>query len=65
MRGALAVDRRRVAHVWLVDPLAKTLEILRLDGPTYRLAQTFTADAKVRGEPFEVVAIDLAALWAR
>jgi Uma2 family endonuclease len=57
--------REQIAHVWLVDPLVKTLEIFRLDGATYRLIGTFTADTKVRGEPFDAVEIDLAALWAR
>jgi hypothetical protein len=51
--------------VWLVDPLVKTLEIFRLDGATYPLIGTFTADTKVRGEPFDAVEIELAALWAR
>lgn len=57
--------RERVRHVWLVDPLAKTLEILRLESALYALVATFHGDAKVRAEPFEAVEIDLAALWAR
>lgn len=58
-------SREHIAHVWLVDPLVETLEIFRLDGATYRLMGSFTADTKVRGEPFDAVEIDLAALWAR
>jgi Uma2 family endonuclease len=57
--------RRRVAHVWLVNPIAQTLEILRLDGDTYRLAAIHAADASVRAEPFDAIALDLAVFWAR
>ena len=57
--------RERVGHVWLVDPLVRTLEILRLDGDTYRLIATFRDDAKVHAEPFDAVELELAALWAR
>jgi Uma2 family endonuclease len=57
--------RERVGHVWFVEPLARTLEILRLDGDTYRLVTTLHGDAMVRAEPFDAVEIDLASLWAR
>jgi Uma2 family endonuclease len=55
----------RVGHVWLLDPIALTLEVLRLDGATYRLVATHHDDAKVRAEPFEAFELDLAILWAR
>jgi Uma2 family endonuclease len=57
--------RERVAHVWLVDPIAKTLEILRLDGATYRLIVTYHDETRVRAEPFDAIELDLAVLWAR
>ena len=57
--------RLGVAHVWLVNPLAQTLEIYRLDGETYRLDGTHAADAKVRAEPFDAIELELAVLWAR
>ncbi len=56
--------REGVTHVWLVDPLAQTLEVLRLDGATYRLIATFCDDARVRAEPFDAIELELAALWA-
>jgi hypothetical protein len=37
--------------------------VLRLDGPTYRLAATFAGDRKVRAEPFDAIELDLGALW--
>ncbi len=57
--------RERVAHVWLVDPIEQYVEILRLDGDSYRIVATHTADARVRAEPFEAIELDLAVLWAR
>lgn len=57
--------RVNVAHVWLVDPIAKTLEVLRLDGLTYRLIATEAGDSPIRAEPFDAIELDLGALWAR
>ncbi len=56
--------RERVAHVWLVDPAHRTLEVLRLDGDTYRLMATHAGDEVVRIVPFEEVELELSALWA-
>lgn len=57
--------REKVGHVWFVDPIVKTLEVLRLDGETYRIIATHRDDAKVRAEPFGAIELELAALWAR
>jgi hypothetical protein len=56
--------RERVAQVWLLDPLLHTLEVLRLDGPTYRLVATWRGDANVRAEPFDAIELELGLLWA-
>lgn len=56
--------REGVGHVWLVDPLVRTLEVLRLDGTGYRIARTFRGDAPVRAEPFDAIELELAWLWA-
>lgn len=58
-------SRERVTHVWLVDPILKTLEVLRLDGPTYRIVSVHRDDARVRAEPFDAIELELATLWAR
>ncbi len=57
--------RERVSHVWLVEPIAKTLEVFRLDGATFRLIATYAEDAKVRAEPFDAIELDLSVLWLR
>ena len=60
-----AYSRERVGHVWIVDPIAQTLEVLRLDGDTYRIALVAGGDDKVRAEPFDAIELELAILWAR
>jgi Uma2 family endonuclease len=56
--------REGVRHAWLVDPLAKLLEVWRLDGDKWLRLGSFRGDAVVRAEPFEAIELDLAALWA-
>lgn len=57
--------RERVAHVWLLDPDIRTLELLHLDGDTYRLIDTFRDDAACRADPFAAIELQLGSLWAR
>lgn len=57
--------RENVGHVWLVDPIEQYLEVLRLDGETYRIVATHVADAKVRAQPFDAIELDLNVLWSR
>jgi Uma2 family endonuclease len=56
--------RERVAHVWLIDPTLRTLEVLALDGESWRLLAVHHDDARVRAQPFEVFELDLSVLWA-
>jgi Uma2 family endonuclease len=56
--------RERIAHVWLVNPADQTLEVLRLDGESYRLIATHGGSSLVRAEPFDAVELELGALWA-
>jgi hypothetical protein len=58
--------RERVSCVWLLDPLTRTLEVLRLEGSRYLLIDAWREDAVVRAEPFDSIEIEieLAALWA-
>lgn len=58
-----AYAREGVPHVWIIDPIARTLEALVLDGPTYRIARVEAGDAKVRVAPFDAIELDLAILW--
>lgn len=56
--------REQVSHVWLVNPLARTLEVLRRDGVEWRIRAVHAEDAKVRAEPFDAIELDLSILWA-
>jgi Uma2 family endonuclease len=55
--------RAGVRHVWLVDPDVRTLEVFHLEGPHYTLLATHAGDSRVRAEPFDVLALELGALW--
>ena len=56
--------REGAANVWLVDPGSQTLEVLLLDGETYRILDVFSGDRKVRAIPFDAIELDLSVLWA-
>ncbi len=52
-----------VGHVWLVDPLAKTLEALALTSGKWLIAATFKDAEPVIAPPFEVHTFALDVLW--
>jgi Uma2 family endonuclease len=55
-----------VTHAWLVNPLLRTLEILRLSSATpgqWSGLAVHQDDAKVRAEPFAELELDLSILW--
>ena len=53
-----------VAHLWLIDPQARTLEAFRLADGAWTLIAALHDDAEVRLPPYEAIAFPLAALWA-
>jgi Uma2 family endonuclease len=55
--------RERVSHLWLVNPVQRTLETYRLVASKWTLLATFVGDAAVRAEPFETVALDMSRWW--
>jgi Uma2 family endonuclease len=57
--------RERVAHVWLVDPLAQTLEVYAWTERAWLRIHVAQGAEKVRATPFEALELDLAALWER
>lgn len=57
--------REGVGHAWLINPVAQTLEVYRLEGGRWVLLDTLEGDAPVRAEPFDAIELPLAALWAR
>jgi hypothetical protein len=55
--------REGVEHAWLVDPLARTLEVFRHEPSGWLLTSTHSGDEVVRAEPFDAVPLGLGALW--
>lgn len=56
--------RERVEWVWLIDPLVRTLEVLRRAEVGWSLRGTWRDDERPRAEPFEAIELKLAVLWA-
>jgi Uma2 family endonuclease len=56
--------RERVAHVWLINPLAQTLEVYELDRGRWVLAATHGGSDRVCAQPFDAIELDLASLWS-
>ena len=55
--------REQVGHAWLIDPIARTLEILRLESGRWTIVSTWSGQAVLRGEPFDAIELDLSLLW--
>jgi Uma2 family endonuclease len=56
--------REGSAHLWFVDPLARTLETYRLDAEhRWIVANNFGGDDVVRAEPFDAVELALDRWW--
>lgn len=54
-----------VKHAWLLDPIAKTLEVRTLgDDNRWRQVRTYVGDVVVRAAPFDAVELELTALWS-
>ena len=52
-----------VSHVWLLDPLARTLDVFRLESTRWVVAGLYAGNDKVRAEPFGEIEIDMGSLW--
>jgi Uma2 family endonuclease len=52
-----------VRHAWLVDPLARTIEVLRLTRGRWAIVATHAGDATVRIEPFEEIELEIGTFW--
>lgn len=55
--------REQVGHLWLVDPLQRTLEVCHLEGRRWVLLSTHGDAASDHVEPFEAIEIDLSRWW--
>ena len=55
--------RERVQHLWMVDPIVRTLETYRLDGERWVVASAHGGTDVVRAEPFDTVELKLQRWW--
>jgi Putative restriction endonuclease len=55
--------REAVPHAWLIDPIARTLEVLALKAGLWTVIATQAGDGFVRAEPFDAIELELARLW--
>lgn len=52
-----------VGHIWLIDPIAMTMDAFRLESGRWSLIAGFSENDRVRIEPFQEVEISLGDLW--
>jgi len=55
--------RERVGHLWLVDPIVRTLEVYRLDGGQWVDVGAYGGAELVHAEPFAAVEMDMNQWW--
>jgi hypothetical protein len=52
-----------VQHLWLVDPLERTLETYELIAGRWTDSGSYSGDSKIRAVPFDAIELELGALW--
>jgi Uma2 family endonuclease len=57
--------KAKVGHLWFVDPIHQTLEVLALEKRGYHVVAMAGGSDRGRFPPFDSIDLDLAALWQR
>jgi Uma2 family endonuclease len=55
--------REGLAHLWIVDPIVRTLEAYRLEEGRWVVVSTHDGGGRVRAEPFEAVELQMGRWW--
>ena len=55
--------REGVRHLWLVDPLLRTIEVYRLSDGEWVVEAVHAGDAPARIAPFDAIELDVARWW--
>ena len=55
--------REQVGHLWMVDPILRTLEVYRLEDSRWLVASTHGGADRVRAEPFDAVELQMSRWW--
>lgn len=56
--------RAGVGHAWVINPLVRTLEVLRLESGRWTNVGTYRDEQEIRAEPFDAIVFPLGVLWA-
>ena len=56
--------RAGVPHLWLIDPVARTLEAIELQNGKWKSIATLSGNAQVALPPFEAASFSLNELWS-
>ncbi|MFV8752336.1 Uma2 family endonuclease [Nannocystaceae bacterium ST9] len=65
MRKLPIYARRQVSHAWLINPMLRTLEVLRLTEGNWTVVGTHHDEQEIRAEPFDAIVLSLGILWER
>jgi Uma2 family endonuclease len=52
-----------IPYLWFIDPIAKTMDVFRLESGKWVVVGLFVESDKIRVAPFPEAEIDLGALW--
>jgi Uma2 family endonuclease len=55
--------RERIGHLWIVDPILRTLEVYRLEDARWIATSAHGGGDVVRIEPFDAIELRLARWW--
>lgn len=58
-----AYHRAGIPWMWIVDPLARTIEVLKRQDAGYLIAASHSGDVEVTVPPFDAEPLDLGAWW--
>ena len=56
--------RERIDHVWLIDPVMRSLDVYLRQDKGWFLLNTFVGNDTIRAAPFDAIEIDLGSLWS-
>lgn len=55
--------RQNVSLAWLVDPIQKTVEVMKLSGGAWQIVRVYGGEEQMSAPPFDELTIDLRAVW--
>lgn len=55
--------KHQIPYFWLIDPMNKTLDVLKLQSGRRVILETYAEHDPVKAEPFQEIAFELSNLW--